>query len=692
MPLKPDDTILNGKYRVVRLIAKGGMARVWLAEELTFGGRLVALKEPRGDLLPDLAQEVRLRYQREVRVCAALEKAGVPNIVRAITAEPYDDTLLLVMQYMPGGDLAALMKEHPDGLPVEQAVKIALDLLAALEGVHAHEMEIVHRDVKPSNVLFDEQGHAHLADFGLAQLAGVSGRSQLAGGQHPGTPIYMAPEQARSLDVLLPAADLYSVGCVLFEMLTGTRYKRVRPGTLPSALRAEVPRWLDGVVAKAVAEDPWERWHDAGEMARPLREGLRREAEARRKAEAREQTRPTRRPAWFWPVVGAAGVLVIAVALWLLFGGGPEPAETPTPKPTQVAVVEPTITATPTHTPTHTSPPPTNTPRPTASRTPSSTPTATHSPTATPSPEPSPTPASRPTSTSVPSAQPGPVASLGQIAFMSDRDGNNEIYLMNLDGSEQRNLTKNPADDRHPCWSPSGDRIAFASDRDQEGRWSLYVMTANGDSAVRILEMGGNPRGCSWASDGNRVAYSYGLEIHVIHLDGAGDTNLVPQTDGSLGKPSWSPGSSNLAFEYWSNLLVRSEIWTVNSNGSGKTYLGVGQAPAWSPDGARIAFVYRPASGGNEIYTMDTGGSDWVNLTRNPATDGAGDGIICYGGPSCLDASLVGGPSWSRDGRRIAFSSDRDDNFEIYTMGSNGEDVIRLTNNTALDGQPAWRP
>ncbi len=293
MPLKPDDTILNGKYRIVRLIAKGGMARVWLAEELTFGGRLVALKEPRDDLLPDLAQEVRLRYQREVQVCAALEEAGVPNIVRAITADPYDDTVLLAMQYMPGGDLAALMEEHPDGLPVERLVSIALDLLAALEGVHAHKMEIVHRDVKPSNVLFDEQGRAHLADFGLAQLAGMSGRSQLAGGQHPGTPMYMAPEQELSPRTLTPAADLYAVGCLLFEMLTGTRYKRVRPGTLPGALRAEVPRGLDGVVAKALAEDPWERYAEAAEMAAAIgeaEEARRREA-ARARAQAAEEAR-----------------------------------------------------------------------------------------------------------------------------------------------------------------------------------------------------------------------------------------------------------------------------------------------------------------------------------------------------------------------------------------------------------------
>jgi len=302
MTLNSGDTILNGKYRILKRIGEGGMARVWLAEEVTFGQRQVALKEPRADLLPDLAQEVRLRYQREVQVCAALEQARVPHIVRAITAEPYDDGLLLVMEYMPGGDLKSLLKQQPDGLPVERAVEIALDLLRALEGVHNHELEIVHRDVKPSNVLFDERGRAHLADFGLAQLAGMSGRSQLRGGQHPGTPMYMAPEQGRSPDMLLPAADLYALGCVLFEMLSGKRYKRVRPGRPVSSLRPEVPGWLDEVLGRALAEDPWERYQEAADIAvalegeagqtrREAEEQAEREAEERARREAEEQAR-----------------------------------------------------------------------------------------------------------------------------------------------------------------------------------------------------------------------------------------------------------------------------------------------------------------------------------------------------------------------------------------------------------------
>jgi hypothetical protein len=180
-------------------------------------------------------------------------------------------------------------------LPIEQALEVMAALLRALQAAHEHTLEIVHRDVKPSNVLFDGANRAHLADFGLAQLGGTSGRSQLEGvRKHPGTPAYMAPEQTSSTDYLTPAADIYAAGCVLFEMLTGKRYKRVRPGSKPSALRPEIPHWVDALAAKALAPDPFDRFEDAGDMLAALHIGRtqivteqeQRQAEAERQQQA----------------------------------------------------------------------------------------------------------------------------------------------------------------------------------------------------------------------------------------------------------------------------------------------------------------------------------------------------------------------------------------------------------------------
>lgn len=272
MTLQPGQTLLH-KYRILRLLGEGGMGRVWLAEEIAFDGRLVAIKEVRraGVAPSDFAEQDR-RFRQEVELSARLVQAQAPYVVTAITAErDADDNLLLVMAYADGGSVADLLRAAPGGLPVQQAVTLTRQVCQALAIFHALPGEPVHRDVKPSNILLTRDGEARLSDFGLAQLAGASsGRSQLTAGQHPGTPLYMAPEQDRGVGYLSPAADIYALGCVLFEMLTGKRYKNRAPGTPPSALNPAVPAWLDATVLKALAEEPWNRHESAEDFAASL--------------------------------------------------------------------------------------------------------------------------------------------------------------------------------------------------------------------------------------------------------------------------------------------------------------------------------------------------------------------------------------------------------------------------------------
>jgi serine/threonine-protein kinase len=295
MNIQSGETILNGKYRILRLIGEGSFARVWLAEEAEFGGRLVALKELRRDVLTAAEiEDQERRFRQEVELAAMLERSGVPNVIRALTVERLEDgTRLLVMEYADGGSLADLIAGHPDGLPVEQAVGITIQVCRALEGFHKLSVGPIHRDVKPSNILLTKDGRAMLSDFGLAQLPGASGRSRGTAAGHPGTDLYMAPEQLRSPEPLTPAADLYALGCVLFEMLTGKVYRRQRPGTKLSGLRSEVPAWLDRIASKALDEDRWARYADAREMATALQAGLaeleRTIVEARERAELERQ-------------------------------------------------------------------------------------------------------------------------------------------------------------------------------------------------------------------------------------------------------------------------------------------------------------------------------------------------------------------------------------------------------------------
>ncbi|MBN1954839.1 MAG: serine/threonine protein kinase, partial [Anaerolineae bacterium] len=258
-----------GKYRIEGIIGEGAFGQVVKAWDTSLK-RLVAIKELRRDA-PGMGStafdEYAGRFRREAQVQAQFNH---PHIVHVYELIDQGDTLYLVMEYVEGKDLREVMAERGP-LAVDEAVRIAVEVLEALAAVHEHPLDVVHRDVKPSNVLLTARGQAKLSDFGLAQVAAESGRSMGAGGHHPGTPLYMSPEQERTRAYLKARSDLYSVGCVLFELLTGELYKRQEEGTPPSALRTEVPPGLDAVVLKALAEDERARYQRAGEMAAALR-------------------------------------------------------------------------------------------------------------------------------------------------------------------------------------------------------------------------------------------------------------------------------------------------------------------------------------------------------------------------------------------------------------------------------------
>lgn len=396
MAIAANTTILQ-KYHVLRLIGEGGNGRVWLAEEITFNNRFVAIKEPRTDLPPEDQLELQRIYRQEVQLTGALEQAGAPNVVRTFTVEPYEDRPLLVMAYMPGGDLARKLQEHSP-LPLEQALAVTRAILASLQVVHDHPLGIVHRDIKPQNILFDAAGNAHLSDFGLAQVGSTSGRSQLSARTHPGSPLYMAPEQARSTDYLTPAADIFAVGCVLFEMVTGKPYKRVRPGTPASVLRTETPAWLDDGITKALAEDPFDRYEDASALAAALQPllpasgpAVRSQPPAAHPPTVTPQPQPSSRARLF----GISALLVLLVASGLIYGFGGDllgglmeravlsptasATYTVTVAPLAAAPMPPEVTATPHPTMT---PSATDTARPTPTSRPPATATTPPTPTA----------------------------------------------------------------------------------------------------------------------------------------------------------------------------------------------------------------------------------------------------------------------------------------------------------------------
>ena len=257
----------NGRYDVEREIGRGGNARIFLAKDPT--GRSVALKILHPELLVSVAAD---RFLREIKLASRLNH---PHIARLLDSGEQDWLVYYVMSYAEGPTL----REHLDvsrQLSLPETLRLAGDLLDALD--HAHSQGIIHRDVKPANVVLSSEG-AILLDFGIARAVIASGTDQLTrSGIAVGTSTYMSPEQITALADIDHRSDLYSMGCMLFECLAGQPpfFHRNEAVVLQLHLtqtapdvrtyRSDSPVELANVISKALAKAPKDRWRSAAEM------------------------------------------------------------------------------------------------------------------------------------------------------------------------------------------------------------------------------------------------------------------------------------------------------------------------------------------------------------------------------------------------------------------------------------------
>ena len=259
------DTLFDGRYRIQRKLGAGGMADVYLAEDQELGRR-VAIKILNSRHGND--DQFIERFRREAKNAAALNH---PNIVSIYDRGEAEDTYYIAMEYLDGRTLKELIVGR-GAAPINVAIEYARQILSALRFAHRHG--IVHRDIKPHNVLVDGDGRVKVTDFGIAR-AGTSQMTET--GSIVGTAQYLSPEQARGGEVD-PRSDLYSLGVVLYELLTGkTPFEGETPVEIamkhlsntpqpPSKLRPDVPPELDMVVMRALAKNPNDRYQSADEM------------------------------------------------------------------------------------------------------------------------------------------------------------------------------------------------------------------------------------------------------------------------------------------------------------------------------------------------------------------------------------------------------------------------------------------
>jgi serine/threonine-protein kinase len=259
--------VIGTRYTLEREIGRGGGARVFLARDA--GGQLVALKVLHPELLVSMAAD---RCLREIRVVSQLKH---PHIAPLLDSGEVNWVVYYAMAFIEGPSL----KQHlavAKPLSLEETLRIAADLIGALE--HAHAQRIVHRDVKPDNVILSPQG-AVLLDFGIARAIESSGGDRLTkSGMTVGTSGYMSPEQIQGARQLDAQTDLYSLGCLLFECLTGrppfvhaNEMMVVQQHLLQlppdvRTLRPDAPAELATAIARALAKEPAQRWPDARAM------------------------------------------------------------------------------------------------------------------------------------------------------------------------------------------------------------------------------------------------------------------------------------------------------------------------------------------------------------------------------------------------------------------------------------------
>jgi eukaryotic-like serine/threonine-protein kinase len=680
---------LRGRYAIERELGHGGMATVWLARDLRYD-RLVALKVLRPELAASLGAE---RFLREIMLAARLQHPHIVSVYDSgeieTAARPGVPILWFTMPYIEGETLRERL--HREGrLGREEALAVARDVARGLQ--YAHEHGVIHRDVKPENILLTRDRSTLVADFGIARPTGPA--SDLTGtGIVVGTPAYMSPEQASGLGDLDARTDVYALGCVLYEMLTGEppfsgptaqvivmKHLTQRPA-LGGGTGAPIPEAIRPVLAKALAKSPSDRQATAAELAESLEtaDGARRPVPKRR------------------VVTAASAVLVGGLAAFLVLR-------------------------------------------------------ATESDSARSAPRAGPSGGTMASGFARKLTQLSFGAGVEEwpawspdgalLAYVGEVDGYRQLFVRPAAGGGERQLTQGRQDHIQPAWSTDGARIAFVRGATATGKLEpsevdgyyfegaeLWTVELGSGQETKLFDNGFNP---SYSPDNQRLAFDAllagGQRVWIADTRGRNPRQLTSDSSEAVvhTQPRWSPDGTKLLFRRIEK--TKSDIAVANAATQAITMVTDDYVfdtdPAWSPDGGSIYFSsYR--GGGLNVWRVPVGPTGAPAGPAEQLTTGAGEDVQSALDPegrrlvfavrginsdlwrlpvSPETGRTAGTPepvlattrvesrgAWSPDGRRTAFNSDRTGEMNIWLRDSSGR-VRQITSGPGGDYQPTWSP